>query len=105
MANPLEFDAGAREDFDDAFDCYAKRSAGAAIGFAVEIDAAVEKIVAEPERYAKTYAGCRYCSLKRYPFSGIYYSMPSETLGVHEIVVTAIAHAKRRPGYWRHRRR
>ena len=81
MANPIEFDAGAREDFDDAFDWYAKRSPGAALGFASEIDAAIEKIAADPERFAKTYAGCRYCSLKHYPFSVIYYSMPSETPG------------------------
>ena len=62
MANPIEFDAEAREDFDDAFGWYAERSLGAAIGLASEIDAAIEKIIADPERFAKTYAGCRYCS-------------------------------------------
>ena len=104
MASRIELDEGAREDFDDAFDWYAKRSPAAALGFASEVDAAIENIVADPERFAKTYAGCRYCSLKRYPFSVIYYSMPGENPGVRQIIVVAIAHAKRRPGYWRYRR-
>jgi len=103
MANQIEFDAGAGEDFGDAIDWYAKRSPGAALGFVSEVDLAIEKIAADPERFAKTYAGCRSCPLKHYPFSVIYYSMPGAP-GVYEIIVIAIAHAKRRPGYWRCRR-
>ena len=103
MANPVEFESGARKDFDDAFDWYAKRSPGAAIGCASEVDVAIEKIVADPERFPKTYAGCRCCSLNHYPFSVIYHWLPSRTAGIPEIVVIAIAHAKRRPGYWRDR--
>ena len=104
MAHAIEFDEGAGEDFDDAFDWYAKRSPGAAIGFASEIDATLAKIAADPERFPKTYAGCRYCALRRYPFSVVYYSRPGEAAEANKIVVIAIAHAKRRPGYWRHRR-
>ena len=74
MAHPIEFDTGAGEDFDDAFNWYAKRSPGAALGFASEIDAALEKIAADPERFPKTYAGCQYCSLKRYLFYVVCYS-------------------------------
>ena len=34
MAQAIEYLADARVDFDDSFDWYAERSAGAAIGFA-----------------------------------------------------------------------
>lgn len=68
MAMPLEFTAVARAEFDDAFDWYAERSVGAAIGFAAAIDVAVESITADPKRFAHTYSGCQRCRLKRYPY-------------------------------------
>jgi len=53
MATSVEFDVAARSEFDEAFDWYAQRSLGAAIGFASEVDAAVEKIAGDPERLAE----------------------------------------------------
>lgn len=97
MAEPVEFDAAARREFDEAFDWYAERSVGAAIGFASEVDAVVESIAAAPERFAHTYAGCQYARLHRYPYCVVY---NHSHVG---LVVIAIAHAKRRPGYWRNR--
>ncbi len=98
MAPNLEFTVGAREEFDAAFDWYAERSRGAAIGFATEIDIAIDSILADPMRFARTYADCRHFRLKRYPYCVVYFSEGAT------ITVIAIAHAKRRPGYWRSRR-
>ena len=95
MAIPVEFDAAAREEFDEAFDWYAERSPGAAIGFASEIDAAIEQIAADPKRFPRTVAGCRRCALRRYPYSLVFYQTASR------LIVVAVAHAKRRPAYWR----
>jgi plasmid stabilization system protein ParE len=53
MATAIRLDSAAREEFDEAFDWYAKRSTGAAIGFASEIDAAIEKVAADPGRFPK----------------------------------------------------
>ena len=80
MANPIEFDTQAptrismMPSIGMPSEVLVRR-----LRFASEVDAALEKIAADPERFAKTYAGCRYCSLKRYPFSVIYYILPSET--------------------------
>ncbi|MCE9548267.1 MAG: type II toxin-antitoxin system RelE/ParE family toxin [Planctomycetia bacterium] len=93
----VEFLAGANEDFDESFDWYAKRSAAAAIGFASAVDEAIEKIVADPNRFPSAKSGCRYCNLHPYPFR-LVFRAESERL-----VVVAIAHAKRRPHYWRGR--
>lgn len=63
MAKAIEYLGGARVDFDESFDWYAKRSVGAAIGFASAVDEAIDKIVVDPGRFPSTFGGCRYCSL------------------------------------------
>lgn len=95
MATIVEFDSAAREEFDEAFNWYANRSTAAAVGFAIEIEATLEKIERDPERFATTFSGCQYCSLRKYPYSVVYYR------NRNRITVVAIAHAKRKPGYWR----
>jgi len=97
MAKPIEYLQGARADFDESFNWYAERSAGAAIGFASAVDDALELIVTDPNRFPSIHGGCAYCALKRYPYRVVFRDEPGR------IVVVAIAHAKRRPGYWRAR--
>ncbi len=97
MVRSVDFDVAARAEFDSAFDWYAQRSLGAAIGFAAEVDAAVELIAADPARYPRSYGGCQYCALHRYPYLVIYHRTQDK------VVVVAIAHAKRSPGFWRDR--
>lgn len=97
MAASIEFSPDARTEFDNAFDWYAERSTKAAIGFADEVNRIINMIAAEPQRHARTYANCRLCRLVRYPYC-IIYRDENET-----ILIMAIAHTKRRPGYWRDR--
>jgi len=97
MTKRIEYHSGARDDFDESLDWYGKRSLDAALGFVAAVEEAVEKIVADPARFPSTHAGCRYCTLRRYPFRVVFHE---ET---DRLVVVAIAHAKRRPGYWRSR--
>ncbi|MGM0489578.1 MAG: type II toxin-antitoxin system RelE/ParE family toxin, partial [Planctomycetota bacterium] len=96
-AQPIEFDADARAEFDEAFNWYAQRSVAAAIGFVSAVDVAIESILADPNRFVHTYAGCQVCRLKRYRYCVVYYQTD---VTIH---VVAIAHAKRRPGYWHNR--
>jgi plasmid stabilization system protein ParE len=91
MAKHVEFDPIARTD---GFDWYAQRSIRAAIGFAAEVEAALRSITSDPNRFARTFAGCQICRVKRYPYGVVYYQSD------HAIHVVAIAHAKRRPEYW-----
>jgi len=97
MARSVEFDEASQAEFIEAFDWYAKRSHGAAIGFASAVDVAIERIAENPDRFPTTFAGCRYCKVERFPFCVVFYS--SE----RGLFVVAIAHLKRRPGYWRNR--
>ena len=97
MAVSIEFRPEAQADFDAAYNWYAERSIAVAFGSASEIDLAIETIVASPDRFVRTYAGCRSCRLKRYPFCIVYHQI------ANVIHVIAVAHAKRRPGFWRDR--
>jgi toxin ParE1/3/4 len=97
MTISVELGRSARFEFDEAFDWYAERSVQAALGFASEIDLAIEKIGTTPERFPPTYAGCRRYILNRYPYNVIYYQTDER------IFIVAIAHTKRHPTYWESR--
>jgi plasmid stabilization system protein ParE len=97
MAKIIEFGAGARADFDESFDWYAERSEIAALGFVQAVEDAFNKIIFDPNRFSRTIRGCQYCPLKRYPFRVVFHQ------DAERVLIVAIAHAKRRPFYWRNR--
>ena len=76
---------------------YRERSAFAADAFLAELDRAVERIAENPEMQSHYVRGTRRCLLQRFPFYLVY----REVAGKLEIV--AIAHGRRRPGYWKNR--
>ena len=75
MAMPIDFDAIARREFDEAFDWYAQRSTGAAMAFATEVETAIESIAADPDQFQRTYSGCQLYRLKRYPYCVVYIAL------------------------------
>jgi plasmid stabilization system protein ParE len=76
---------------------YRERSALAADAFLAEPDGAVETIAKNPEMYPNYVQGTRRYLLQRFPFYLVY----REIAGKLEVV--AIAHGRRRPGYWEKR--
>ncbi len=68
------------------------------MGFVAAIDDAINAIVADPSRFPRLDNDVRSCSVYRYPFRVVFYEESER------IVILAIAHAKRRPGYWRRRK-
>jgi hypothetical protein len=64
MSKSIEYLPGARTDFDESFDWYAERDSGAALGFALSVDAALESVQIDPARLPKTAGNCHYCLLK-----------------------------------------
>lgn len=94
---PVDYLPGARCDFDESFDWYAERSPQAAARFANAIDDALSAAAEDPERFAAIDQRHRECPVRRFPFRIVY------RVAVDRILVVAVAHAKRRPGYWKHR--
>jgi plasmid stabilization system protein ParE len=95
---PVAYLPGARRDFDDSLDWYAERSSVAAERFSHSVDESLAKINASPEQFEIVDQRHRACMLKRFPFRIIYRIEPTR------ILVVALAHAKRRPGYWKSRK-
>jgi plasmid stabilization system protein ParE len=89
----------AEREYTEALCWYAERSQTAAEGFDAEFDKALAAIRANPGGYPACDSQHRFYLMDRYPFQIIY----REELD--EVVVIAVAHAKRRPRYWAKRSR
>jgi len=68
----VSFLPAAQADYDEALDCYLKRSARAAAGFEVAVAHGIQRIADDPETYPLIDKKHRRCLLKRYPFSLVY---------------------------------
>lgn len=94
---PLEFHPDADEEYLGALAWYRERSLPAAEKFSEAFDQAVEQIRRSPDRWPAYFKRCRRYTLHRFPFIIVYQSGPSLTF------VLAVAHASRRPRYWKDR--
>lgn len=92
------FHPEAVEEAEAAVRWYAERSATAAGRFVQELSQAIEVIVEAPERWPAFEGGARRLPLRRFPFLVVY------RVSAQIIEVVAVAHGRRRPGYWRRRK-
>lgn len=88
------FHPDAVSEAERARDWYAERSLRAALAFLAELDRAIASVVEGPERWPEYLHGTRRYVFPRFPFALVYRVVDS----IVEIV--AIAHGRRRPGYW-----
>ena len=93
----VDFHPAATEELEISADWYAQRSLAAAGGFAMEVDAALKKIESDPIRFPRIDRRHQVCGVGRYPFQIVFRNDGAN------IYVLAVAHAKRRPNYWRDR--
>jgi plasmid stabilization system protein ParE len=94
---PVDILPEARLDYDASFEWYAVQSGVAAEQFASAVDATLGLIAADPQRFAAIDGQHRECLVARFPFRIIY------RVERGRIIVVAVAHAKRRPGFWKSR--
>jgi plasmid stabilization system protein ParE len=98
MANkPLRLHPEAEEEYLAALQWYRDRSPAAAKQFQNALRRAGETIRQAPQRWPFYFGDFRKYTLRQFPFSVIYQEM------IAEIVVFAVAHGSRKPGYWRGR--
>jgi plasmid stabilization system protein ParE len=91
------FHEAAEEDLGAALDWYRARSEHAATHFLDEIGHVIERVRQSAQQFPHIVGTARRALLNRFPFALIF----RETAGGLEVL--AIAHARRRPGYWRNR--
>lgn len=80
-----------------AYFWYKERSSSAALAFITELDTAIERISKTPLIRPRYINGTRRYFFRQFPFA-LVYRTTEET-----IEIIAIAHSRRKPGYWRTR--
>jgi plasmid stabilization system protein ParE len=76
---------------------YASKSADAAAAFLAELDAGITSIQAAAELYPAYLHGTRRYLMRRFPYLIVYRCTSTV------IQIVAVAHGRRRPGYWKAR--
>ena len=87
----------AREEMNEAARYYESQASGLGIDYLSEVERAVASITASPETWPKLEGELRRRLLRRFPFGVLYY------VETEKIIIVAVAHLRRRPGYWKNR--
>ena len=87
----------ARDEFLAAIDWYNSARIGLGAEFEAEVEDAIATMEENPELYTESEDGIRRCLVSRFPYV-LMYSIESDY-----ILILAVMHTSRRPGYWRNR--
>jgi len=93
-SKPVRIRSEAQAEIEGAFEHYRAESRELAERFLAEIGASLDLIRLHPRLYPIATRNTRRRILHTFPYSLIFQERPDV------ILVIAIAHAKRRPGYW-----
>lgn len=86
-------------ELDQAISWYESQAPGLGGAFLIEVLSAVERVSSYPDAWHPLEEGLRRCRLNRFPY-GLIYAVENS-----DILVLAVAHLHRKPGYWRDRLR
>jgi plasmid stabilization system protein ParE len=90
-------DSDADAELYEAFEYLADRSLEQADSFLSDFEEKIRRIIQFPNAHPPLRGGFRRILLARFPYQ-IVYRVEGETIRIY-----AVAHLKRRPGYWRKR--
>jgi toxin ParE1/3/4 len=93
----VEFHPVAADEAEAAERWYRERNETASARFRRELDRAVDLISQRPEAGSPYLTSTRRFLLRRFPFFVVYRLLDER------VEIVAVAHARRRPGYWRER--
>ena len=93
----VSFHPRAREDLDEAVRYYEGKRPGLGLELRIEVERTVERIVEYPESGTPRPPQCRRLRTRRFPYGVVYRARGNE------ILVVAIAHLHREPGWWQAR--
>jgi len=81
----------------DAIGWYRSRSPNVGVEFRVTVSDVIRQIVKAPQRWPEYLHGTRRFVMRRFPFFIVYLDDGDE------VSIVAVAHSKRKPGYWKAR--
>src|SRR5689334_3939519 len=91
---PVEFHSEALTELDGAIRYYEERSPGLGIDLRKKIEAAALAMQSAPLRFKSFSKRTRRLLLRRFPYKVVFIELEDR------ILIVAVAHGKRRPGYW-----
>ncbi|HLR26122.1 MAG TPA: type II toxin-antitoxin system RelE/ParE family toxin [Fodinibius sp.] len=89
----------ARQELDRQIAKYEKKESGVGLKFLDEVEYAIGRAMANPTAWSPIDPGIRRCLTQRFPYGVVYQYREDE----QEILVVAIMHTRRKPGYWKRR--
>lgn len=92
-----EFHPEALEEYREATQYYTKRDPALAMRFVEAVEDAIRRILEAPERWRVLDEDVRRCLTHVFPY-GVLYTIESES-----ILIVAVMHCSREPGYWKQR--
>ena len=94
---PIRVHPEAQHEAEAAVEWYGQRSPHAARRLVTELRSALERIQQGPNQFPKLAFNTRRKVLGRFPYLVVFRETATE------IEIVAVAHGRRRPGYWRER--
>ena len=95
---PVIFHPAASDELEKAADDYEDEQLGLGRRFRIEFEQALERIKRNPLAYAIEIDQFRACAVHRFPYTAFYADFEDH------IWLAAVAHQRRRPGYWLRRK-
>ena len=92
-----EFHPEALDEYDEAGHYYARQQPGLDLRFIVCIEEAIELILEDPHRWRPFDEDVRRCLTRVFPYGTLY------TIESDYVLIVAVMHCSREPGYWRRR--
>lgn len=93
----VRFLSPARREFEEAVRYYESQKPDLGVDFRNEVKATLNRVVAHPQAWQSLAGDIRRCQMSRFPYGLIYESSATE------VIVIAIAHLHREPGFWEQR--
>jgi plasmid stabilization system protein ParE len=94
VSKSFQFHPEAREEFRNATRWYRAQNVLASSEFRATVSSAIRLIAESSQQWPKYLHGTRRLVMQRFPFSVVYLDEPDF------VIIVAVAHSKRRPGYW-----
>jgi plasmid stabilization system protein ParE len=97
-----EFHPEALEEYDEAGHYYASRQPGLDLQFILAVEEAIELVTENPLRWPVFDEPIRRCLTRVFPYA-VLYSIEEGDGESDYVLIIAVAHSSREPGYWKHR--
>jgi hypothetical protein len=94
-----DFHPQARLEYREAAAFYESRRPGLGATFTIEVEATIQRILQAPEKWRCLEQDVRTCRARTFAYAILY------TLQADSVLIIAVIHPRREPGYWRERLR